>query len=82
MLGGHASECARYRKMASLYLEQDLPGELRERIQLHLEACDNCEGFFDTLQDTITMLQNLPRQEIPMELKRTLLEIGEEKGLP
>ena len=82
MLSGHASECEKFREMASLYLDQDLPEELRERIQFHLEACDNCEGFFATLQDTITMLQNLPRQEIPMELKRTLLEIGEEKGLP
>ena len=82
MLGGRASECARFREMASLYLDQDLPEDLRESIQHHLEACDNCEGFFATLKDTITMLHALPRQEIPEELKRTLLEIGEEKGLP
>ena len=82
LLGGSASECARFREMASLYLDQDLPEALREQIQHHLEACDNCEGFFATLQDTITMLHTLPRQEIPEGLKRTLLQIHKENGLP
>ena len=79
---GRASECERFREMASLYLEQDLPEDLREQIQDHLKACENCEGFFATLQETITMLHTLPRQKIPEELKHTLFEICEEKGLP
>ena len=78
LLGGRDSECKRFREMASLYLEQDLPEDLREQIQHHLEACDNCEGFFATLQETITMLHTLPRQKIPEELKRTLFQTGEE----
>lgn len=82
LLGGRTSECERFREMASLYLDQDLPEDLRESIKRHLEACDNCEGFFATLQDTITMLHTLPHHEMPQELKHTILEIGEEKGLP
>ena len=38
----------------------------------------DCESFSSTLRETINMLQKLPPQGIPEELKRTILQISDE----
>jgi hypothetical protein len=37
-----------------------------------------CASFSSTLRETINMLQKLPPQGIPQELKRTILQISDE----
>ncbi len=73
-------ECEELRELASLYLESeasdDISDELRQQLQSHLDACDNCESFVSSLRETIQILQNLPKQELPTELRRILLQIG------
>ena len=80
LFGRRGSECGKLRELFSLYLEEELSEEQREQIRRHLDMCENCTGFVATLQDTIAMLQSLPRQEIPQELKRAILRICEEEG--
>ena len=67
--------------MASLYLDGELSEEDRQQVAHHLEQCEMCSGFVSTLRETIDMLQKLPPQGIPQELKRTILQIGDE-GTP
>ena len=62
--------------MASLYLDGEISEEERRQIEHHLEQCEMCTGFVSTLRETIDMLQKLPPQGIPQELKRTILQIS------
>ncbi len=64
--------------MASIYLDGELSSEERQQVEHHLEQCEMCTGFVSTLRETIDMLQKLPPQGIPQELKRTILHIGNE----
>ncbi|MCZ6614848.1 MAG: zf-HC2 domain-containing protein [Chloroflexi bacterium] len=75
------SDCEKLREMASLHLDGELSEEERRQIEFHLEQCEMCSGFVSTLRETINMLQKLPPQGIPQELKRTILQIGDE-GTP
>ena len=65
--------------MASLYLDGELSEEERQRVEHHLEQCEVCASFSSTLRETINMLQKLPPQGIPQELKRTILQISDER---
>ena len=80
LFGRRPSECHELRALASSYLEEDLPADLRERLRLHLEWCENCGAFLATFRETIEMLQSLPRQKMPQELKRALLKDDQEGG--
>ena len=73
-----SSDCEKLREMASLYLDGELSAEERRRVEHHLEQCELCTGFASTLRETIDMLQKLPPQGIPQELKRTILQISDE----
>ena len=68
-------DCADLRKRASDYLDADISEEERERIRKHLEECENCNGFVETLLFTITTLRNLPARAIPKDLKSRLSRI-------
>ena len=78
IFGRRKSECERLREMASLYLDGELSAEEHQQVEHHLEQCEMCVGFVSTLRETIDMLQKLPPQGIPQELKRTILQIGNE----
>lgn len=79
-LFARGSECAELRKRASDYLEADISEQERERIRQHLEECENCKSFVETLRSTIAMLGDLPSRAIPQYLKDKLLQIPKEQG--
>lgn len=76
---GRGSGCAEVRKQASAYLEAEIPQAKRERIRRHLEGCEGCRRFFETLAATITMLKELPSRAIPQTLKSRLLRIPSQR---
>ena len=75
------SDCEKLRELASLHLDGELSEGERRQLEFHLEQCEMCTGFVSTLRETIDMLQKLPPQGIPQELKRTILQISDE-GTP
>ena len=77
---GHRRDCAEVRKLASDYLEADISDEERERIRKHLEECENCSSFMETLRSTITMLRSLPSKAIPQNLKERLAQIPKDQS--
>lgn len=68
--------CAELRQHASEYLEADIPEAEKERIRRHLEECDGCKSFVETLRSTITMLRGLPTQAVPPSLKERLNQVS------
>lgn len=78
-LFGRNRECDEVRKRASDYLDSDISEEDRQRILQHLNECENCPTFVETLRATISSLGSLPSRAIPRKLKDSLLDIPEEE---
>ena len=49
----------------SEYLERDLSGEERSRIDAHLEICSDCDRELSELRATISLLRRLPEPALP-----------------
>ena len=82
-LFGRNRECDEVRERASDYLDDDISEEDRQRILKHLDECEHCPTFFETLRATISSLGSLPARAIPQRLKQKLLDIPEkESGSP
>ena len=79
-LFGRNRDCVEVRKLASDFLEEDISQQDKERILKHLEECEECPSFFDTLHSTITMLRNLPSHVVPQKLKDRLSDIPNKEG--
>ena len=79
-LFGRNRECEEIRRLASDYLDGDISEEDRQRILNHLEECEHCPTFFETLRATISSLGSLPARAVPRSLKQKLLDIPEEES--
>lgn len=56
---GHGKRhCLKILQKLSLYLDDELSGEVCTEIRAHLGACPNCEIFLDSLRQTITLCRH------------------------
>lgn len=65
-------DCPEVRDLSSDYVEEELTGSLRTRVQEHLDRCGACRSFVETLRSTIRMLRELPTQKAPPELRDSI----------
>jgi hypothetical protein len=59
--------------LASEYLEGAMTPGKRTRFEVHLNFCDGCFRFVDQVRETTAAARALPLEEIPDELKTSLL---------
>jgi anti-sigma factor RsiW len=59
--------------LASDYLEGAMTPEQRTRFEVHLNFCDGCHRFVDQVRETAAAAGTMPVEEIPAELKDSLL---------
>jgi hypothetical protein len=62
------------RERLSDYLEGSLSPAEQGRIREHLEACEDCRAFRNTLGRAVETLGELPRRRLPDEVKRRVLD--------
>jgi anti-sigma factor (TIGR02949 family) len=74
-------ECPEIRMMASDYIDGDLDDKQIAQIRTHLNGCEACLAFFNTLVDTINLLGSTKHDEpAPAELKEAIRERIRELG--
>ena len=77
MSSGHrhgSRECREIFAKLSEYLDQELDPSLCDRIEGHLEDCQPCRVFLDSLRTTVGLLRDTPPQRLPEDLRRSLLD--------
>ena len=74
LFGKHDLDCVEVRKLSSDYLEGDLRPSLLERFQAHISACGPCRAMVDSMRSVMGMLADLPKAEVPPDLKRSIIE--------
>lgn len=65
--------CERVEVELGHYLEDNLPSNLRLRVESHLAACPECWREVQHLRLTVTCLGEVPRRSVPTPLKNSLL---------
>lgn len=65
-------DCNQVVDLSSAYLEDEVSGSLRTRLQDHLQRCAPCRAFMDTLRSTLNALRSLPREEPPEDLEESI----------
>jgi predicted anti-sigma-YlaC factor YlaD len=68
--------CKRVEDLLSMYIENELPGELHREISLHLEHCDQCRVLREKIEELIYVFPEL-EEEVPFFLKNRLYYIPE-----
>ena len=68
------ADCAEVRRLASDYLEDDLPPPKLSAVLSHLSKCGPCRAFVDTLASTIRLLSRFPRVTPPASFKQSILD--------
>jgi len=48
--------CAEVRRELSNYIEDDVTGELRARIDQHVSACSGCKAVYDGVRNMLTLV--------------------------
>ncbi len=69
-----AMDCQQIIDLLADYIDGELPGDQRRRLESHLDCCDGCVEFVDSYRKTGVLCRNALRVEMPQSLKSTLLE--------
>ena len=66
-------DCNQLLNSLSDYVDGDLPKELCDEIELHMNDCDNCRIVVDTLNKTISLYQTSSEPAVvPEEVRQRL----------
>ena len=55
------------------YLENKLPAALHRELDQHLSACDSCVAQLRTYRATISLLRGLSDEDLPPELRTSVV---------
>ncbi|MGD2091107.1 MAG: zf-HC2 domain-containing protein [Candidatus Aminicenantes bacterium] len=72
--------CQRVEELLSMYIENELPGELHREVLLHLEECDQCRLLKDKIEELIYAFPDL-EEEVPFFLENRLYYIPESQAV-
>ena len=72
--------CNRVEELLSMYIENELPGELHREVSLHLEHCDQCKVLKEKIEELIYVFPDL-EEEVPFFLKNRLYYIPESQAV-
>ncbi|MHB1458531.1 MAG: anti-sigma factor family protein [Armatimonadota bacterium] len=61
-------KCKNAVTLISQYLEHDLPSDMYDQMTEHLASCTDCRREMEEMQQTLTIISKLPRQEPVFDL--------------
>jgi len=70
-------QCKQIFARLSEYLDGELPENLCERIEGHLDGCPPCQAFLRSLERTVRWVENLEAPQLPEEVRRAVHEAWE-----
>ncbi|MBI1736680.1 MAG: zf-HC2 domain-containing protein [Candidatus Rokubacteria bacterium] len=70
-------ECRELFARLSEYLDGEITPEVCEALRRHVEGCERCDAFLDTLRFTVDVCRCLPPPPLPDDLRRRLHQLIE-----
>lgn len=65
-------DCREMFARLSDYLDGDISADLCEELRRHLDGCEPCVAFTETLKQTVDLCRSLPATPLPDEVRREL----------
>jgi anti-sigma factor (TIGR02949 family) len=62
----------------SEYLDGELPEDLCELIEGHMDGCPPCQDFLKSLENTVRLIKTAEAPAMPEELRRAVLKAWKE----
>ena len=73
-------DCSRLVTFLSEYLDGRLPADVRAELEQHLLGCPECAAFVGTFRSTVSLLQSLSEEDLPVELRLRLRSFLDERS--
>ena len=61
--------CNELQELLPDYLDRTLRDQICEEIKAHLEECEDCRIFVETIETTLILYKHCPRSEVPEEVR-------------
>ena len=61
------------------YIDNDVPADLRRKLETHISECPNCWVVFDTTKKTIQIYKGMEAQDLPEDVQKRLLSAVERR---
>jgi anti-sigma factor RsiW len=72
-------ECRQIAELLGDYVDGSLPNHLRELLEWHIDGCPPCVAFINTYRGTIAVTRRLPDTPMPVELKKRLVKVLQQR---
>jgi predicted anti-sigma-YlaC factor YlaD len=66
--------CQEVVELITDYLENALLAEMRKRLEEHVAQCPGCQTYIEQIQQTISMLHQIAKQQVAPATKQELLQ--------
>ena len=79
-------DCSQLKDVLPDYLDRSLRNEICAEIRSHMEECEDCRIYVETIETTLVLYKHCPENDVPEEiridLRRNLRAVVEKKGEP
>ncbi len=75
--GLRSAGCRELFARLSEYMDGELHGDPCEQIEEHLEGCDPCRAFLESLRRTVRLVESVRTPTLPAEVRRQILDAYE-----
>jgi len=55
-------------------LGENIDSPLCQELKEHVENCDDCRGCLESIRETVHLYQQMPMQQVPVEVTERLLK--------
>lgn len=80
----HPFDCSQLKEILPDYLDRSLRNEICAEIRSHMEECEDCRIYVETIETTLVLYKHCPENDVPEEiridLRRHLRAVVEKKG--
>jgi predicted anti-sigma-YlaC factor YlaD len=77
-------DCSQLKDVLPDYLDRSLRNEICAEIKSHMEECEDCRIYVETIETTLVLYKHCPENDVPEEiridLRRNLRAVVEKKG--
>ena len=74
--------CAEFRKVANVYLDDEAPQALQAAIQAHLKTCTECRRAHEVTERLAAVLHTVPATDVPDGFARRMMTLARQRGIP
>lgn len=72
--------CEKVTSLIVEYVNQDLPPEVMQVFDRHIQKCDDCVAFLSTYRQTLRAVSTLTYDDIPPDLQARALDVIRRKA--